>query len=90
MPPDDDDAAGGRPHSGNGHKTGRTRCGSAPFQRCRWCWRDFPDAELLDGGLGAGVLELGLGGLGGLLGGLLQDGLGGGVDEVLGFLQAEA
>ena len=43
---------------------------------------------LLNGG--AGVFELGLGGLGGVLVGLLEDGLGRAVDEVLGLLQAQA
>src|SRR5581483_10610696 len=42
----------------------------------------------LDGG--AGRLELGLRLLGVFLGNLFQDGLGGAVDEVLGFLQAQA
>ena len=45
---------------------------------------------LLDFDLGAGGFELGLGGRCGLLVDLLEDGLGGRVDEVLGFLEAEA
>src|SRR5664279_4025311 len=46
-------------------------------------------ARSLDGGPGAGLLELGLGRLGGLLGGLLQDGIRCRVDEILGLLQAQ-
>src|SRR5690625_3289705 len=38
----------------------------------------------------AGLLELGLGGLGGLLVGTLENRLGGGLDEVLGLLEAQA
>ncbi|AMD54186.1 hypothetical protein ATO49_06555 [Mycolicibacterium fortuitum subsp. fortuitum DSM 46621 = ATCC 6841 = JCM 6387] len=45
---------------------------------------------LLDGDAGAGGLELGLGVLGGLLGDLLQQRLGSAVDQILGFLQAQA
>lgn len=45
---------------------------------------------LLDGDLRAGSLELLLGGVGRVLGNLLQDGLRSTLDEVLGFLQAEA
>src|SRR3954470_24489596 len=46
--------------------------------------------ELLDFDRGAGLGQLGLGSLCGFLGGLLENGLGGTVDEVLGFLQAQA
>ena len=47
-------------------------------------------ARSLDGDGGAGALEGLLGLLGGLLGDLLEDGLGGGLDQVLGLLEAEA
>ena len=46
--------------------------------------------RLLDLDARAGVFELGLGGLGGVLVGLLEDRLGGAVDEVLGLLEAQA
>src|SRR6195952_812892 len=61
-------------------------CGtsSKPISNCA------QGAELLDGGLGAGLFELGLGSFGGFLGGLLEDGLRCSVDQILGFLQAEA
>src|SRR5580765_1448119 len=70
--------------------------GTAPSVRCRWCWNCWRvnapsvDQTSLDGGLGAGLLQLRLGGLGGLLRRLLQDRLRSGVDQVLGLLQAEA
>src|SRR6185437_6387791 len=51
---------------------------------------DLLDGDLLDGDFGAGCLEGGLRLLGRFLGALFDDGLGRAIDEVLGFLQAEA
>src|SRR6478609_5698067 len=68
--------------------------GTAPSVRCRWfrtqrVSASSNDQRSLDGGLGAGLLELRPGGLGGLLRRLLQDRLRSGVDQVLGLLQAQ-
>jgi len=52
--------------------------------------RDASEDGLLDLDLGAGGLELGLDILGFVLGHAFLDWLGGGVDEVLGFLEAQA
>src|SRR5437016_3083202 len=52
-------------------------------------WRALR-AGSLDGHLGAGSLQLLLGGLGGLLGDLLQERLRSGLDHLLGLLQAQA
>src|SRR3954454_7034885 len=64
----------------------RMPAGQSPAGSC--CGGSLLALLDLDGG--AGLFELGLGGLGGLLVGLLQHRLGGGVDEVLGLLQAQA
>src|SRR5690606_30492822 len=48
------------------------------------------ETVLLDGDLGAGLFELGLGSVGSVLGDLLEDRLRSTLDEVLGFLQAQA
>src|ERR1700712_5834325 len=93
-------SASATPCAPTGHATQRTT-GASPrsWTRPSWGHANQPTkagrqcakgAELLDGRLGAGLFELGLGCLGGFLGGLLEDGLRCSVDQVLGFLQAEA
>ncbi len=52
--------------------------------------RPREETVLLDGDLGAGLFELGLGSLGSVLVDLLEDRLRSTLDEVLGFLQAQA